>query len=333
MLRHRARVTHLDAKVPLRSIAKAAWGGLQDSAPRSGVLSLHARVEGTRPNSWEDRALVQVWFRGGADYIVPREDVGVFTLGCLPRDPARIAALERLADQIHAAANGAMTTVGEVARAIGHPSAGDPLHPRASSTTGRVHIRWDASRIRLIPVERPSIDPEDARRELARRFLHWLGPGTPAGLARWTGVTPADAKSTWAGIDAELTAIEIDAEGRDRRRWMLSADVEALESAGPIEGARLLPFDDPFTKVDKDLLVADPERRARAVPAAGHSPGYIPGAMLLDGEVVGGWQRQQRKVTLHPFEGLGAAVREAFEQEALSMPIAAASDPDVDWRA
>jgi len=331
VLRHRARVTHLDAKVPLRSIAKAAWGGLQDSAPRSGVLSLHARVEGTRPDSWEHPALVQVWFRGGADYIVPREDVGVFTLGCLPRDPARIAVLERLADQIHAAAKGAMTPVGEVARTIGHPSAGDPLHPRASSTTGRVHIRWDASRIWLIPVDRPTIDPEDARRELARRFLHWLGPGTPAGLARWTGVTPADAKETWAGIEAELTAVELDADVSDRRRWMLSADIEALEAAGPIEGARLLPFDDPFTKVDKELLLADPERRARAVPAAGHSPGYIPGAMLLDGEVVGGWQRQGRKVTLHLFERLSAGAREAFELEALSMPIAGPQEPTISW--
>lgn len=331
VLRYRAHATHLDRKLSIRSIAKAAWGGLQDSAPRSGILSLHARVEGARPDSWEHPSLAQIWFRGGADYLVPREDVGVFTLGCLPRDPQRIAALERLADRIHEAAKGRMTPVGDVARAIGHPSAGDPFHPRASSTTGRVHIRWDASRIWLIPVERPDIDPEDARRELARRFLHWLGPATKAQLARWTGVTPADAAATWKAIEPELTPVVIEADLRDRGRFILTSDVEALQHAAAIEGARLLPFDDPFTKLDKDLLVADPERRVKSVPASGHSPGYIPGAMLLDGAVVGGWQRQARKVRLHPFAALGAGERDALEQEALTMPIAGSTEPSVRW--
>jgi hypothetical protein len=331
LIPYRARATHLDRKLPMRSIATAAWGGLQDSAPRSGVLSLHARVEGTEPGSWEHPSLVQIWFRGGADYIVPRDDVGIFTLGCLPRDEARIAQLERVADQIHAAANGARTPVGEVAAAIGHRSAADPFHPRVSSTTGRVHIRWDASRIWLIPVERPGIDPEDARRELARRFLHWLGPSTAAGLARWTGVKPADARATWAALEAELTPVELDAEVRDRKRFILTEDLDALEGGDPIEGARLLPFDDPFTKLDKELLVPDPRRRLKSVPASGHSPGYIPGAMLLDGVVVGGWQRQGRRVRLHPFERLDARARELFEAEALSVPIAGPGAASATW--
>src|SRR5258706_4981734 len=197
VLRYRARVSHLDRKLPAGSFAAAAWGGLQDSAPRAGVMSLHARVAGTQPDSWEDPSVVQIWFRGGADYIVPRADVGIFTLGCLPRDPQQAAALERLADDIQRAAKGAMTPVGDVAERIGHRSAADPFHPRASSTTGRVHIRWDASRIWLIPVERPAIDPEDARRELARRYLHWLGPGPKAGVGRRTGGKPGAAAETW----------------------------------------------------------------------------------------------------------------------------------------
>jgi hypothetical protein len=41
----------LDRKLPAGSFAAAAWGGLQDSIPRSGVLSLNARVEGTQPDS------------------------------------------------------------------------------------------------------------------------------------------------------------------------------------------------------------------------------------------------------------------------------------------
>ena len=337
VLRFRARASHLGRKLPRGSLAAAAWGGLQDSVPRGGVISLHARVRGTEPDAWEDPTLAQIWFRGGADYIVPRADVGVFTLGCLPRDPARIAALERLADEIHRAAKGETTLVRDVARAIGHPSAEDPFHPRSSSTTGRVLIRWDASNIWVIPVERPTIDPEDARRELARRFLHWLGPATVADLARWTGVTPADAKATWAAIEGELAPVEI-ASGKGgsektERRFVLEADLDSLRRARPIAGVRLLPFDDPFTKTDKSLLVLDDRRRRLAVPVSGDSPGYIPGAILVDGEIVGGWQRQGRKVTLHPFAGsrLSGTVREAIEAEALAFPIAGAAAPSVRW--
>jgi hypothetical protein len=327
VLRYRARAGHLDEKLAAGSFASAAWGGLQDSIPRSGVISLHARVEGTRPDSWEDPSLVQIWFRGGADYIVPRKDVGIFTLGCLPRDPERVAALERLADDIHRAAEGRTTPVREVAERIGHRSAGDPLHPRASSTTGRVLIRWDASNIWVIPVERPDIDPEDARRELARRFLRWYGPTTRQRLATWTGVKPADAAETWKGIESELAGVDVEGD----RRFMLEADLGALEGAEPVEGVRLLPMDDPFTKFDRELLVADEALRPRALAVAGRSPGYAPGAVLVDGEIVGGWQRQQGKVTIHPFRKLAARVRAEIEREAQTMPIAGPSEPSVAW--
>ena len=329
VLRYRARVSHLDEKLPLRSIAKAAWGGLQDSVPRGGVISLHARIEGAKPDSWDHPSLVQIWFRGGADYIVPRKDVGIFTLGCLPRDRDRAKELERLADEIHRVTEGETMLVREVAERIGHRSAGDPLHPRASSTTGRVHIRWDASNIWLIPVERPPVDPEDARRELARRFAHWYGPTTRQRLASWTGVKPADAAETWKAIEPELAEVQV--EGSAGRQFMLEADMEALEHSTPIEGVRLLPQDDPFTKFDHELLVADERLRLRALPRSGQSPGYIPGAILIDGQIVGAWQRQQRKVTLHPFSNPTARVRDAIEHEALSMPIAGPTEPSVVW--
>ena len=33
------------------SLRRAAWAGLQDSMPRAALLSLHARVEGARPDT------------------------------------------------------------------------------------------------------------------------------------------------------------------------------------------------------------------------------------------------------------------------------------------
>ncbi len=324
LLRYRAQVSHLDRKLPPGAFAKAAWGGLQDSVPRAGVISLHARVEGTRPESWEDPSLVQIWFRGGADYIVPRKDVGVFTLGSYPRDEGVAAELERLADEIHRVTEGQMLPVGEVQSQV---AAEKPIRVKRTAVTGRVHIRWDASRIWLIPAERPKLDIEDARRELARRFLHWFGPTTVQQLARWTGVDARDAKETWAALEAELAEVEVDG----RRSFMLVADLEAVQGPRPVAGVRLLPIDDPFTKFDHELLVPNAEERRRVLPRPGESPGYAPGGVLVDGEIVGAWQRQERRVRIHPFGRLSTSTRDAIKAEALSFPIAGSGTPRVSW--
>jgi len=327
VLRYRARVSHLDEKLPAGSFAEAAWGGLQDSVPRAGVISLHARVEETKPDSWEDPSLVQIWFRGGADYIVPRDDVGVFTLGSFPRDPEEGRRLERLADDIHRVTQGRTLKVREVQSLLSPEDRTLFRIAGPSAMTGRVHIRWDASTIWLIPVERPDIDVEVARLELARRFMHWFGPTTMQRMARWTGVRPDDAAATWKGLEKNLLGVEVDGE----EGFMLSADVDAIVGAEPVHGVRLTPFDDPFTKLDKELHVVDETARARVFPPTGRSLGYIPGSIVVNGEIVGAWQRQQRKVTVHPWSKLAAEVRAAIEREALAFPVAGASKPTVSW--
>jgi hypothetical protein len=329
VLRYRARVMHLGEKLPADSLAAAAWGGLQDSVPRSGVLSLHARVQGTQPDSWEAPSVAQVWFRG-SDYIIPREDAGIFTLGSSPRDEDRVKRLDRLADDVHRVTGGQMTTVREVTELLGLPH---PTNLRDLAFTGRVHIRWNASHIWIIPVDRPTIDVEDARKELARRYLHWFGPSTAAGLARWTGLDARDTRLTWASIEGELEAVDIDgADGRTEGRFRLAADVDALVAAQRIAGVRLLPYDDAYTKFDRELLVPDAAFRARVLPLVGQSTlGYAPGAILVDGEIVGSWERQQRKVTIHPWSKLPPAVREIIVAEAMTFPIAGSSKPSVSW--
>ncbi|MBI3747579.1 MAG: winged helix DNA-binding domain-containing protein, partial [Chloroflexi bacterium] len=286
-----------------------------------------ARVEGTQPDSWEDPSVAQVWFRG-SDYIVPRPDAGIFTLGSSPRDPERMRQLDHLADRVHEVTQGRILTVREVTGLLG---LAHQTHIRDVALTGRVHIRWNASRIWTIPVDRPEIDTEDARRELARRHLHWFGPTTVARLARWTGVEARDAAQTWASIESELEPVDIDGvEGGPR--FVLKADVDALLAAEPITGVRLLPYDDAYTKLDRELLVHDPKLRARVLPLVGQSTlGYTPGAILVDGEIVGAWQRQQRKVTVHPWSTPSPAVRDAVEAEALAFPIAGSSKASVTW--
>src|SRR5439155_1469291 len=82
---------------PSGRLVDAAFAGLQDSAPRSAVLALHARVKDVSASAWRDPRFVQVWGPRGAVYVVPSRDVAVFTLGRSPRNPVLATAVRAAA--------------------------------------------------------------------------------------------------------------------------------------------------------------------------------------------------------------------------------------------
>src|SRR5438874_5754096 len=88
ILAHRRQVGLLDERASrgAASLRRAAWAGLQDSMPRAALLSIHARVEGTEPSTWEDPSLVQLWGPRFSAYVVAARDLAVFTLGRMPDD-------------------------------------------------------------------------------------------------------------------------------------------------------------------------------------------------------------------------------------------------------
>jgi hypothetical protein len=250
----------------------------------------------------------------------------VFTLGALPRDEAKCRVLEEVADAAHEVLAGRTLKVREVTKAL---ALEQPFLLRVAAATGRLLIRWNASMIWLIPNERPDIDPEDARLELARRFLRWFGPVSRAQFTKWVGLDPPDPKMTWDALGKELQPLEVGGESR----CILEADAEAFVGAEPVEGVRLLPHSDPFIKIDEELTVPDPELRREIFVRFNMKPAFWPvsGGLLVDGEIAGSWARQQRRVTVHPWRKLGRDVREAVEEEALGFPIASKSKAEVRW--
>jgi len=80
-----------------RSLRHAAWAGLQDSMPRAALLSIHARVAGTGPATWEDPSLVQLWGPRYSVFVVAACDLPVFSLGTLPEDAKGRRRAEELA--------------------------------------------------------------------------------------------------------------------------------------------------------------------------------------------------------------------------------------------
>jgi hypothetical protein len=167
-------------------------------------------------------------------------------------------------------------------------------------------------------VPRPDIDPGDARLELARRHLHIFGPTTSSAFAEWAGIPPNAGRRTFDALAAEITAVRTPT----GEAWILAADEATFRApARPAAPARLLPSGDTYFLLQgahRELLVPDAARRPEL-----WTPRVWPGAVLVEGEIVGTWRRAQEKVTIQSWRRLTSSEREAVETEAASLPVPA----------
>jgi hypothetical protein len=327
ILAFRRRVGGLEARVPKsrESLRRAAWAGLQDSMPRAALLSLHARIAGVEPTTWEDPSLAQLWGPRYSAYVVPRQDFALFSLGRLPDDARGRERAERTAEVMHAGLGGARMTDRELGRAIG---LGNSM--RYAATTGTVAIRWEGARAPLVwAVSAPEIEPAEARRELARRYLHVFGPTTASSFGRWAGISRRSAVAAFASLENELLPVRSPLGDE----WLLAADEPAMLAAEGVPApARLLPSGDAYFLLDgaeRELLVPDADRRAQLWTSR-----VWPGSLLVEGEVCGTWRRAGHVVRVDAWARLSRARRDAVEAEAGSLPLPALDRPiEVVWDA
>src|SRR6188472_2982986 len=157
ILAYRRRVGLLDERVPLSadSLRRAAWAGLQDSMPRAALLSLHARVEGVEPSSWEHPSLAQLWGPRYQVYVVAKPDFPLFSLARLPEDEKGRLRAQQMAERLHAHLRDKRMTDRELGSALG---IGNEI--RYATTTGTLAIRWAGARAPEVwAVEVPDLDP------------------------------------------------------------------------------------------------------------------------------------------------------------------------------
>ena len=272
ILTYRQSVNVLDERLPPgpASLRRAAWAGLQDSMPRAAVLSIHARVQGTGPDTWEDPSLVQLWGPRFSAYVVAARDLAVFSLGRLPDDPGRRRFAEDLAARLHDFLDGRTMTYGEAGRGLGL----NPNQLRYAAPTGTVLIRWEGARQPTIwTVPAPDVDPGDARLELARQFLHVFGPATPAAFAQWAGIRPPGGRAAFDALAGSLTPVRTPVGDA----WILAKDEPGFRAPGGAAApARLLPSGDAYFLLqgaDRELLVPDAGRRRELwTPESGPAP-------------------------------------------------------------
>lgn len=162
-------------------------------------------------------------------------------------------------------------------------------------------------------VSRPRrLDRDEALGELTSRYFRSHGPATVRDLVRWSGLTVRDVRSGLAIAGDQLTNLEVDG-------LIYHLAPETLDLAPPDVRVHLLPGFDEY-------LLGYADRTAALAPE--HADAIVPGAngvfkptIVVDGEVVGTWQRGMtaREVVVKPFpfghlsayvlDGLGEAAR------------------------
>jgi hypothetical protein len=290
--------------------------------PRAALLSINARVAGTKPTSWEDQSLVQLWGPRFSVFVVAARDLAIFSLGTLPDHAKGVRRAEDLADRLRAALGGARVPHAEAGDALGLRNAN---LLRYAAATGTVLIRWEGARQPTVwTVPPPEISPGDARLELTRRYLHVYGPTTPEAFGRWSGIGPRSADAAFGALGTSLTPVRTPVGDA----WILAGDETIARAApGPVAPARLLPSGDAFflsQGADRELIVPDAARRPEL-----WTPRVWPGAVLVDGEVSGTWRRAGTTVTVQPWDRISSAAREAVEAEAAALPLPGTRRPIV----
>jgi len=291
--------------------------------PRAALLSLHARLDGVESTTLDHPSLAQLWGPRYSTYVVPKEDFALFSLGRLPDNAKGRERAERLAEQLRAhLAGGRHRTDREIGRRLG---LGNEM--RYAATTGTIAIRWHGARAPVVwSVPAPKIDPADARRELARRYVHVFAPSTAEGFARWAGISRRSAAAAFASLESTLLPVRSPLGDE----WLLAEDEAAVcaPETAPAP-ARLLPSGDAYFLLDgseRELLVPRADQRERL-----WTPRVWPGALLVEGEIRGTWRRAQHTVRIDAWSRLSRTGRDAVEAEARSLPLPVERDIEVAW--
>ena len=149
----------------------------------------------------------------------------------------------------------------------------------------------------------PTLPPEEAAVELARRYLAGYGPATPEDMATWSGLRLDQVRCAWQRLASHLLEVTI----RGSSAWLLRQDAGRLEAPAPLPSVvRLVPGYDPYLLGyrSRDLVVDPPY--ARQIHPGG---GVLHSTILLNGHAAGTWQSSRRRgrveVDLRPFAPWG----------------------------
>jgi hypothetical protein len=153
----------------------------------------------------------------------------------------------------------------------------------------------------------PDVPADEARAELARRWLRSFGPATTDDLKWWAGWTVAQTKAALAAVAA--VEVELDA----GPGWVLPDDVASTPTG---RWVALLPSLDPTIMGwrDRDWYLGEHG------PALFDSNGNAGPTVWVDGRVVGGWvHRSDGRIAVELLEKVGRDARRSVDRAAAEL--------------
>ena len=270
-----------------------------------------------------DRSLVVTWLNRGTLHLVRSEDY--WWLHQLTASRSKLGSERRLRQEgvdARQAARGveligkAVTEDGPLIRsqlrqrleASGIPAGGQALvHLLAIASSQGAVLRGPmvgaeqafASVAQWLGPAPPRLNREEALAKLARRYLSGHAPARPEDLAKWAGITLADARSGFASIEPDYVSVD---EGL--------VDPDALRGT-PKAAPRLLgPFD--------PLLHGWVSRGPFVGPHVGvvTTNGIFRPVALVDGRVAATWSLAGGQPRIASLEPLSTPIRRALSEEA-----------------
>ncbi len=258
-----------------------------------------------------DRAVVRTWLMRGTLHLVAAEDLRWMLdllgekmdakalkrradLGISDEDHARV--LQFFRDHLSGGGSIVRTEIEGALAAAGLPHAGQaPRHLlRTASMLGVICFgadRDDDEAHVLIDDWLPKLglQPSETAAELARRYFAAYGPATAADFRWWTGLPASDSRRGFDAVKSELAEVSVEGAAM----WMTP---EAASQAGdvlaePVDLLRVVGPFDPYLLgyARRELGVPDP--LLKRINAGG---GMIRSCVLLDGRLVGTWDRRRR---------------------------------------
>lgn len=313
--------------------------GVQDTGPDGARWAL--AVRGVDVQALADDDLILAWTVRGAPHLYRRAEIGQVAAAvepfsdadagkrifdaAKPLKAAGIANLDAL-DEIAARMRAIVTTPtvkGEVSARL--TEAMPEPYLRFCRPCNATHLYEQPFRLAALRAGlelRPGTSPPvlqrirgfrkaagaDSRFDLIRAYLRLLGPATPKHVAEYLDAPAREVKARWP---ADTIEVRVDGE----TRWLLDADRPAWERA-EARGTRLLgPFDLFLQARDRATLVPEAARIKEMWPVLGR-----PGAVLVDGEIVGAWRPRKSgrsfRIAVTRWRKLPATTREAIAEQA-----------------
>jgi uncharacterized protein YcaQ len=322
--------------------------GIQAQVMSAAELALCTRVEGLSAEDiksalWQDHILVKTWAMRATLHVLATIDLPLYAAALNFRDfrnwPAHFA-YYGLSPVQHEAF---LFAVPEVVGA--EPMTREQLAIALADHTGIAHLRdiilsssWGTPlkqpairgdlcfgpkqgqnvtfvNPRAWVDEWPAIEPEQAVREVIRRYLRAYGPATAEDFARWCwdGGGKNEARQLFASMNDELE--EVDVEGW--RAVALRATLEPMQRLEPAETIHLLPLFDAYT-------IGTPRHREQLFDGVYkrlifRPQGWISAVILVNGSIQGVWQqttrRSQTVVKVQLFCSPTAAIHKGIEAE------------------